>query len=220
VMTAAALALREGFELSAGDRGSKQEPAPSAGNASVAEPLPAQAAPALRVVSNLAFETASFERNVPLQAGLSLALGLRFRDLVSARLLAVQYWPAEFETALGAFRVDRRAVGVSLGLLASTRPIELELELGSAVELLRRPASAPVAGVAARNDSQQLRLGVTTAARARYRIFSLAALELRLGGAYYPTPIRYVAGTPEISVLSQPWSWVLQAGVGIELRAP
>ncbi len=215
ILGAAASALREGFELTA------TTPVAPVVSASPIRKQPApRATAALLVTSSLGARLASFDRQVPVQAGPATSLGLRFRNAGTVRLRAAHYFAASFASQFGSFKLDRTQLALDGGFAWTNETIEAELSLGLSTELLRRRAERAAPGVAFGADVNTTRIGGELLGQLRYRIFAFLAVEAVLGAAYFPKPIRFVASVTDNRVLTEPFKLVGMGGLALELRAP
>ncbi len=213
VVGAAGVTLSEGFEITA------LRPAPPR-KTPKPKPAPLPPIPSLQVFGILGLGMATFDASVPLEIGPAAAVGLRFPERVALRLSASHFPARRFESRFGQFDLDRNRLSLSGARIWRIARFEGQLSLGPSAEVLQRRDTIPMSGVAAQGSSTTFRAGGEMQAQVRYLALPFLSLELAVGAAYFPKPVRFTAAVADDPVLLEPFKLVFLGGVSVEVHAP
>jgi hypothetical protein len=150
---------------------------------------------------------------------LTLALGMTTPGRWSLRVGAERHLPIQIESDFGTFRVDRSGLTLGAGHYWELGDFQLEVGGGGAADLLMRRDATSVLELSTHKDASYARFGGFLASRVRYALYGPLSVEVRVGAAYFPRPIRFVTA-PERVELTSLWRLVPSADLGLELSAP
>jgi hypothetical protein len=135
-------------------------------------------------------------------------------------LSGARHLPAHIDTPFGRFRVDRTLLGACAGWIHRAGLIELQPELGLALQMLSRSEAEPTAEVSAQDDTELLHAGAKVGLRARYGLSEGLAFEPSAAALYFPSRIRYLAGSSQRTEIAAPWPVVGTVALGLVVLAP
>jgi len=162
---------------------------------------------------------ASFAPAEKMTWGLGATLGVTWVSHLAARLSAVRFREAVFQSELGEFRSTRTMFGLAVGPHFEIEPLELVPEARFVVELNERRSVAGAAGVTALEEAVVSRYGALAGALCRYVPGQYVGVSLYGGAGYLPRRVKYVV-TPNNEVIAELWPWLLVAELALELRLP
>jgi hypothetical protein len=243
IVVSATAALREGLEvatksveevvapeegdveLTAGPEPPREAPPPEAKAAPPPQrqpavpPTPPESGEGYRFRLALLATAAAFAEPEPVSLGGRLSVGFSTPSHVVLRVGAGRHLPVTVASDLGRFDVDRSTGDLSLGYVFDLERLELEAEASLVAELLQRGAPRAADTATARKGRSYSRIGGLVGARARYRVAGPVALEVGVGAAYFPRPVRFVSG-PETAEIAELWKFTPRIDLGAEVRLP
>jgi hypothetical protein len=181
---------------------------------------PSSSATPLAAELGLGLTGGTFEASSPVTVGLSAFAGLVFSSEVAVRLSAARHLPVHIDTPFGRFRVDRTVFGACGGWIHRVGVVALEPELGLALQLLSRSEAEPTSEVSAQDDTERSHVGAEVGLRARYQLTESLALEPSAAALYFPSRIRYLAGSFQRTEIAAPWPIVGTVALGLVVVAP
>ena len=214
VISSAVRALDEGLEIAS---------QPLADVVGASEPLPRLPLQmrdgtrrAARVSTSLAAALASFEDSAKVTAGVWSSLRLSLPAPLMLRLSLAAHWPAELQSPVGSFALQRTQGALSLGVGTERGSWAFSFETGPTLELLRRRVLTTGASATSTRNTALLRAGALAMLGGRYRLGTRWAFELGLGIAYFPRRVRYTLLPFGDAALASPWPVVGLSQLGLE----
>jgi hypothetical protein len=233
IVASAAAALAEGLEVASTPIPEVLAPVPPpppprrASMPAALAPRPAPASEGEHLVQRSAVlaSVATAEQVTPVTAGIAAELGLSVAHGITPRIGVAWHLPAEIETTLGAFRMNRAFAGLGVGKFAPLGRFEFEPEVGVLAERVHRAQAEPrpdASGVSAQPtpESTVYRFAPKLSLRVRYALSDHIALEWVGSGAYFPQAVRFLASAEQTSELAELSRLVALVQLGVEVRGP